>query len=112
MLLWVSGFLYAAPYAMLPIPAEGEEIPDSRPNKGSVKNRNHQKRMAQRAEFAKVSWLHWRIDFRTLCFLFHCEMSSLSQQIILNVVLIPDGFSDTDAGTGSEGAEESSHHCP
>lgn len=39
---------------MLPIPPEGEEIPDSRPNKGSVKKRNHQKRMAQRAEFAKM----------------------------------------------------------
>jgi len=43
-----------APYAMLPIPPEGEEIPDSRPNKGSVRNRNHQKRMAQRMEFAKM----------------------------------------------------------
>lgn len=39
---------------MLPVPPEGEEIPDSRPNKGSVKHRNHQKRMAQRMEFAKV----------------------------------------------------------
>ncbi|XP_024388117.1 uncharacterized protein [Physcomitrium patens] len=43
-----------APYAMLPVPPEGEEIPDSRPNQGSVRNRNHQKRMAQRAEFAKM----------------------------------------------------------
>lgn len=49
-----SGFLNAAPYVMLPVPPEGEEIPDSRPNKGSVRKRNHQKRMAQRMEFAKV----------------------------------------------------------
>jgi hypothetical protein len=43
-----------APYAMLPVPPEGEEIPDSRPNKGSVRKRNHQKRYAQRMEFAKM----------------------------------------------------------
>ena len=47
-------FLYVASYAMLPISAGGEAVPDTRPNKGSVKNRNHQMRMPQRAEFAKV----------------------------------------------------------
>jgi hypothetical protein len=42
------------PYAWLPVPPEGEQVPPSQPNAGSVKNRNHQKRMAQRAEFGKV----------------------------------------------------------
>jgi hypothetical protein len=42
------------PYAWLPVPPEGEQVPPSQPNAGSVKNRNHQKRMAQRAEFGKL----------------------------------------------------------
>jgi len=42
------------PYVWLPVPREGEQVPPSRPNEGSVKNRNHQKRMAQRAAFAKL----------------------------------------------------------
>ncbi len=46
--------LNADPYAWLPVPPEGEQVPPSQPNAGSVKNRNHQKRMAQRAEFGKV----------------------------------------------------------